>query len=524
VGLTFSVVTTPADRVAADLLAVPVAKGGVLTPGAATVDAALDGGLQAFLEEAGFEGNLGEALAVPTGGKLRARAALLVGVGDVDKLTLDDLRRASAAIARRATKAPTVATTLLDVASAFPRNDAAQALAEGFVLGAYQFLEYKGDGKPTKLANVTVIGDGASRLQEALTRGSVIADAVAWARDRVNTPAQAKPPAEMAAEARRLLRNRGVSVQVLDVPELERQRFGGVLGVGQGSDQKPRFLKLTYAPSGARGPALAFVGKGVVFDSGGLSLKTGAGMETMKCDMSGAAAVIGAMSALRDLDVKTRVTGYVPLVENMPSGHAIRPGDVLRIRNGKTVEVLNTDAEGRLILADALSVASEDKPAAVVDLATLTGACVVALGEKIAGLMGNDDAWIDQVRDAADRAGERVWPLPLPADYRRGIDSPVADIKNVGPREGGAITAGLFLQEFVDGVPWAHLDIAGPAFLSGDDGYLPKGGTGFGVRTLLELARTFKPPPAPRSSAPRARRANATKKTAAKKRARATKR
>jgi leucyl aminopeptidase len=285
-----------------------------------------------------------------------------------------------------------------------------------------------------------------------------------------------------------------VTVQVLDVAQLRQQRLGGVLGVGQGSEQAPRFLKLTYAPSGARGKPLAFVGKGVVFDSGGLSLKTGAGMETMKCDMSGAASVIGAMSALRDLGVKTKVTGYVPLVENMPSGTAIRPGDVLRIRNGKTVEVLNTDAEGRLILADALSLASEDKVAAVVDLATLTGACVVALGEKIAGLMGNDDAWIDQVRAAADRVGERVWPLPLPSDYRRGIDSSVADMKNVGPREGGALTAGIFLQEFVDGVPWAHLDIAGPAFLSSDDGYLPRGGTGFGVRTLLELAEHFEPP------------------------------
>ena len=274
-------------------------------------------------------------------------------------------------------------------------------------------------------------------------------------------------------------------------------KLGGVLGVGQGSDQGPRFLKLTYSPAGARGKPLAFVGKGVVFDSGGLSLKTGSGMETMKCDMSGGAAVVAAMSALKALGVKQRVYGYVPLVENMPSGHAIRPGDVLRIRNGKTVEVLNTDAEGRLILADALSLASEDKPAAVIDLATLTGACVVALGEKIAGVMGNDDEWIDQVRDAADRVGERVWPLPLPTDYRKGIESPIADIKNVGPREGGAITAGLFLQEFVaDDLPWVHLDIAGPAFLSGEDGYLPKGGTGFGVRTLLELASTFKPPAA----------------------------
>jgi leucyl aminopeptidase len=505
VGLTFTVTNTPPDRVAADLLAVPVAKppqatgarrggGPAFGPGADALDAAIGGGLDAFLEEAGFEGNLGDTLAVPTAGKLRARAALLVGVGELESLTLDGLRRAAAAVARRANKVATVATTLASVAPELGRTDAAQAVAEGMVLGSYQFLDYKGDGKPSKLAKVTIVGDGGRQVRAALTRGSLIADAVVWTRDLVNQPALAKPPAEVAAEARKLLRGRGVTVQVLDVAQLRQQRLGGVLGVGQGSHQTPRFLKLTYSPPGARGKALAFVGKGVVFDSGGLSLKTGAGMETMKCDMSGAAAVIGAMSALQELGVKTKVTGYVPLVENMPSGTAIRPGDVLRIRNGKTVEVLNTDAEGRLILADALSLASEDAPGAVVDLATLTGACVVALGEKIAGLMGNDDAWTGQVRAAADRVGERVWPLPLPTDYRRGIDSSVADMKNVGPREGGALTAGLFLQEFVDGLPWAHLDIAGPAFLSADDGYLPKGGTGFGVRTLLELAEHFQPP------------------------------
>jgi leucyl aminopeptidase len=511
VGLTFTVSNTPADRVVADMLAVPIGKrptggknaksakgakgsGPVFGPGADAIDAALGGGLAAFLDEAGFEGNLGETLAVPTAGKLRAKAALLVGVGDLDSLTLDGLRRAAAAVARRASKVASVATTLASAAPALGRADAAQALAEGMALGAYQFLDYKRDAKPTKLSKVTVVGEAGAGVRAALTRGSVIAEAVVWTRDLVNQPALAKPPTEVAAEARKLLRGRGVTVQVLDVAQLRQQRLGGVLGVGQGSEQAPRFLKLTYAPSGARGKPLAFVGKGVVFDSGGLSLKTGAGMETMKCDMSGAASVIGAMSALRDLGVKTKVTGYVPLVENMPSGTAIRPGDVLRIRNGKTVEVLNTDAEGRLILADALSLASEDKVAAVVDLATLTGACVVALGEKIAGLMGNDDAWIDQVRAAADRVGERVWPLPLPSDYRRGIDSSVADMKNVGPREGGALTAGIFLQEFVDGVPWAHLDIAGPAFLSSDDGYLPRGGTGFGVRTLLELAEHFEPP------------------------------
>jgi leucyl aminopeptidase len=275
--------------------------------------------------------------------------------------------------------------------------------------------------------------------------------------------------------------------------------MGGVLGVGQGSQRPPRFLKLEYTSRGAKS-TVAFVGKGVVFDSGGLSLKTASGMETMKTDMSGGAAVLAAMSALKDVGVKTRVLGYVPLVENMPSGTAIRPGDVLKIRNGKTVEVLNTDAEGRLILADALSLASEDKPDAIVDLATLTGACMVALGDKVAGAMTNNDGWSEQVRSAADRAGEPMWPLPLPPDYRKLLDSEVADLRNVSTGGyGGALTAGLFLQEFVaDGLPWVHLDIAGPARAGGDDGYIAKGGTGFGVRTLIELASTFSKPAKPK--------------------------
>jgi len=286
----------------------------------------------------------------------------------------------------------------------------------------------------------------------------------------------------------------GLKVQVLSGAQLEKARLGGVIGVGKGSERPPRFVKISYEPAGAK-TTLALVGKGVVFDSGGLSIKTAGGMETMKTDMSGAAAVIAAMSALRDLGVKTRVIGYVPLVENMPSGNAMRPGDVLRMRNGKTVEVLNTDAEGRLILADALSLASEDKPDAIVDIATLTGAVTVALGEKIAGLMGTDDAWSDQVRAAAERVGERAWPLPLPDDYRKLLDSEVADLRNIGTGGGGgSITAGLFLKEFVAGAPWVHLDVAGTARAGADDGYISRGGTGYGVRTFIELADTFKKP------------------------------
>jgi leucyl aminopeptidase len=494
VSFSFTVANTAPDRVVAELLAVPIGKGGTFGPGAEAVDAALGGGLASFITETGFDGKLGETLAVPAG-QLRAKAAILVGIGEPDALTLDGVRRAAAAVARRASKAASVATTLSSAGPQLAPADAAQAVAEGFVLGAYQYLEYKRDATPSKLAKVTVIDAGGATTRRGVARGVAVAEAVIWARDMVNTPAKEKSPAEMAAAARRLLRGRGVTVQVLDVAQIKAQKLGGLLGVGQGSHQTPRFLKLTYFPAGSRGKSLAFVGKGVVFDSGGLSLKTGSGMETMKTDMAGGAAVIAAMSALSELGVKTRVTGYVPLVENMPSGTAIRPGDVLRIRNGKTVEVLNTDAEGRLILADALSLASEDKPAAVVDLATLTGACVVALGEKIAGLMGNDEEWSNQVQAAGDRVGEPLWPLPLPQEYRKQLESEVADLRNIGTGSyGGALTAGLFLHEFVDGVPWVHLDIAGPARAGADDGYLVKGGTGFGVRTLLELARTFEVP------------------------------
>jgi leucyl aminopeptidase len=407
------------------------------------------------------------------------------------------VRRAAAAIARRAAKVRAVATTLLDAAPDLDRQDVAQAIAEGVSLGGYQYLTYKSDAKPSKLRRVVVLGKGGAKVDAALERGAAVSAAVAWARDLVNTPSGEKSPAAFARAAQTLLRDKNVKVEVLDVPALKKAKLGGVLGVGQGSNQTPRLVKMTYSPPGAKGK-VALVGKGVVFDSGGLSLKTASGMETMKTDMSGAAAVIGAMSALKDLGVKTKVVAFTPLVENMPSGTAIRPGDVLKIRNGKTVEVLNTDAEGRLILADGLVLAAEEKPDAIVDLATLTGACVVALGEKIAGLMTSDDAWGEQVRTAADNAGESVWPLPLPDEYNALIESEIADLKNIGSGGyGGALTAGLFLAAFVGDVPWVHLDIAGPARASKDDGLAVRGGTGFGVRTLLRLLSDYEKPTAP---------------------------
>lgn len=494
--LTLGTSTTAVDSVKVDLLAVPVFADRRLGPGADVVDRALDGALAEFMAETGFEGKRGETLPVPTQGRLGAKAVVLVGVGEQDRIDAEALRRAGAAVARRATKVARVATTLLDAApESLDPEAAAQALAEGVRLGAYQFLGYKSDANPSKLSKVTVLlGRANAKVRDALARGARVAEAVAWARDLVNEPAAAKSPDDIAKLARGMARTSGLKVTVLSGEQLVRERLGGVLGVGQGSARPPRFVRLAYEPARPQG-TIAFVGKGVVFDSGGLSIKPATGMETMKTDMSGAAAVLAAMSALRDLGVRVRVLGYVPLVENMPSGTAIRPGDVLRIRNGKTVEVLNTDAEGRLILADALSMATEAKPAAIVDLATLTGACMVALGDKVAGLMGNHEGWVAQVRDAAGRAGESVWPLPLPDEYRKLLDSEIADVRNIGTSSyGGALTAGIFLKEFVADVPWAHLDIAGPARANGDDGHVTKGGTGFGVRTLIELARTFEKP------------------------------
>jgi leucyl aminopeptidase len=321
-------------------------------------------------------------------------------------------------------------------------------------------------------------------LTRAVAAGQTRAAATNLARDLSNEPANAMHPVDLAAAARRLLAGKGVTVKVKDERELAKEGFGGIVGVGQGAEHPPRLVELRYRPARATGEVV-LVGKGITFDSGGLSLKPADSMKTMKTDMSGAAAVVGTMSALADLDVKVAVTGYLAAAENMPSGRATRPGDVLTMKNGTTVEVLNTDAEGRLVMADALALGAAARPDAIVDVATLTGACVVALGPRYTGLMGNDEALATELLEAAADAGEPTWRLPLPPEYHKELESDVADLKNVGDRYGGALTAGLFLQEFVDGRPWAHLDIAGPARTEADDGYLVKGSTGVATRTLL---------------------------------------
>ena len=371
--------------------------------------------------------------------------------------------------------------------------DTVHAVVEGTALGVYRF-GYKSTKSDDRLARVTLVGSTAAGVRSAVERATAVVDGVTLARDLVNEPGGSLTPPKFANRVRRMARDRGLTIKVLDEAAIRRARLGGLLGVNRGSTQPPRFVELTYTPKGRpRGP-LALVGKGLTFDAGGLSIKTGQGMMDMKMDMGGAAAVVGAMSVLPAVAPRCRVRAYLPMTDNMLGGDATRPGDVLTLRNGKTIEVLDTDAEGRLVLAAALSLASEAKPDAIVDLATLTGACMVALGPRIAGLMGRGDGFLEQVEAASSRTGERVWRLPLPVDYRSMVDSSVADMKNIGGSYGGTLTAGLILSEFVaDGIPWAHLDIAGPAFADGDDGEVVTGGTGVGVRRLVDLICAFTP-------------------------------
>jgi leucyl aminopeptidase len=447
-----------------------------------------------YLRQRGFEGKKGqtESLLADDGTTIVA-----VGMGPPAQVSADVFRDAGAALARAVPKARRVATTLLDAAGSLDVGVAAQALAEGVALAAYDFTAYKSSATPSVIDRVLLVGASADALAGA-GRGARAAEAVCLARDLINEPALEMNPRRLASAASEACEAGGVSIDVWDEKRIQQERLGGLLGVSLGSAEPPRLLDMRYAPEDGAAASVTLVGKGITFDSGGLSLKTADGMMTMKTDMSGAAAVIAAMSALRDLGVPVNVRGIVPATENMPGGRAIRPGDVLRFRNGKTAEVLNTDAEGRLVLADGLALAAEERPDAIVDLATLTGACMVALGPSIAGVMGNDEGLVGRVTAASQRAGEQTWPLPLPAFYRRHIDSEIADMKNIGLAggRGGALVAGLFLKEFVGDVPWAHLDIAGPARSEADEGWLRKGGTGFGVRTLLELLGSFAVSPA----------------------------
>ncbi|MEJ8644657.1 leucyl aminopeptidase [Streptomyces sp. MS1.HAVA.3] len=496
--------TAGAATLRADALVVGVAKGPegpVVAAGAEAVDKAYDGKLAGVLDALGASGAEGEITKLPAPAGLKVPVVLAVGLGSVpekdESFDEEVLRRAAGAAARalHGTK---------KAAFALPLDDASAvtAVAEGALLGAYAFTAYQGGERKTAngnkhggpelpLAEVVLLGAKPRDKEHkaAAERATVVATEVNVARDLVNTPPNDLTPEAFAAVASATAKENGIKVQVLDEKALIKGGYGGIMGVGKGSENPPRLVKLSYTHAKAE-KTLAFVGKGITYDSGGISLKPAGHNETMKCDMAGAAAVFAAVVAAAKLGLQVNVTGWLALAENMPSGSATKPGDVLRMYSGKTVEVLNTDAEGRLVLGDALTKASEDNPDAIVDVATLTGAMVLALGNRMFAVMGNDDAFRTSVHEIAEEVGEASWPMPLPADLRKAMDSPTADIANMGERMGGGLAAGLFLQEFVgEGITWAHLDIAGPAFHEGAPfGYTPKGGTGSAVRTLVRLA------------------------------------
>jgi leucyl aminopeptidase len=492
---TYSLRKGAADKTKADAVVVGVArtdKGLVVAPGGEAVESAYGRKFAPLLATIGFSGKAGEVVKLPTAGTLKSPLLVLVGLGDRTKLTTEGVRRAAGAAARSISNAASVALAL-------PAHDAehVRAVAEGYLLGTYSFTRFKTSTSPDGPGEVVILSDAARDKDTiaALADAQTVTAATRLARDWVNTPPGDFTPeifADTVSATKKDRKAGKVTVKVLDEKMLAADGCGGLIGVGRGSANPPRLVQLSYKPRGAKAH-LALVGKGITYDSGGLSIKPGASMMTMKCDMAGAAAVVAATFAIAELELPIAVTAFAPMAENMVSGDATRPGDVLTIYGGRTVEVLNTDAEGRLVLADALVKATEQKPDFVVDVATLTGACVVALGERVAGLLGNDEELGARVKAASERAGEAFWPLPITDEMTEKVrnNSKVADLaQHNTERWGGTLYAAAFLQEFVDGLPWAHLDIAGPAFNDkGAHGYTPNGGTGFAVATLVELAR-----------------------------------
>ena len=444
-------------------------------------------GLADLARQLGGSAKTGRTALVPGPNGLRV---VVVGLGPID-VTPEEVRRATGAAVRLVAELAATGPQTVTISLETTEPQVIKGAAEGALLGAYSYRpatpEAAGVGQV-----VLVSPNKRADAKQALDLATVTAKAVITARDWVNTPANRLYPESFAESARTLARDAKVTAEVWDEKALEKEGFGGILAVGGGSERKPRLVKLSYAPRGARFH-LALIGKGITFDTGGLNLKPGDGMYTMKTDMAGAAAVLAAVLAIAELGLRIRVTAWAAMAENMPSGASYRPSDVLTMYGGKTVENGNSDAEGRIVMADALARGSQEQPNLVLDVATLTGACMVALGHRVAGLMARDDATADLVLDAAEAAGEQFWQLPIPADARPKLDSLVADIKSTGDRYGGALTAAAFLSEFVPAeIPWAHLDIAGPAFNDGKPyDYTPSGGTGVAVRTLIALAHSL---------------------------------
>lgn len=500
----FTTKITDVTKVEADVLTVFSWQGKKdeleLSPEAEVIDASLGGILKEALALEEFAPAVGKTFVVHSHGRIPGKRVLLVGIGDPSHLTIEALQTAAAAAARRARdgKARTLAFALpARILDAVGSVEAARAVAVGAALGAYRFTKHKtakeGKEVPLEETILLVAANKLDRVQKGVSVGEVISRGVLYARDLVNEPPSITTPTYLSSIARTLVKgHKNMSATVYGKSELEKLGMGGLLAISRGSEEEPKFITLSYKTNATK--TIALVGKGITFDTGGLSLKPPEAMETMKMDMAGAATILAIFSVLPVIAPKVNVVGLISATENMPGPRAVKPGDVVSAMNGKTMEILNTDAEGRVVLADALSYAvSRVKPDVMIDIATLTGACVVALGEEVAGLFASDDSLAESLVAAAKKSGEPIWRMPLVENYRELLKSSVADVKNIGGgRWGGAITGALFLQEFTSPtIPWAHLDIAGPAFAEKDSALSPRGGTGFAVHTLLSYLLSF---------------------------------
>lgn len=463
---------------------------GELSGAAKAIDKALSGAVSEAVKNKEFSGKLNQTLALHTQGKLPARRVMLVGLGKKEEFSLDCIRQASSRAAQAAREFGVKRITSVAHGagvSKITHGESAQAVVEGTILGLYQYTKYKTEKEERKkLEELSIIESEEGRLTEmesAAKVAQVLAEAQNFVRDVTNSPGNEITPRALGEIAKKLAKEHRLRCAVLGRKEMEKLKMGALLGVARGSAQEPRFIVLEY--NGGK-DTLVLVGKAITFDSGGISIKPSEKMEQMKYDKAGGVAVLGAIKAASELKLPLRVVGLIPATENLPSGTALKPGDILTAMSGKTIEIISTDAEGRLILADALSYAAQYKPKAVVDLATLTGACVIALGSVVSGMIGNDEKLKEKIRAAGEKSGERVWELPLYKEYSEQIKSEVADMKNVGNREAGAITAAAFLSKFVE-LPWVHLDIAGTAYSEKDKPYAPKGASGVGVRLLANF-------------------------------------
>jgi len=472
---------------------------GVMTPGGAAgvVDKALDSHISDIIRDIPDCGKYGKTTVVHTFGAIGAKRILLLGMGKESEITLDKVRALMAAAMRAAKKvhSQTVATIIHRASDKLEACQAVQAVTEGAVMGLYQFTYYKTTKNDNPEIKKLVLIEADTSQADAIAKGAQIgrsiAESVNFARDLINHPAQYMTPTKMASHAKEIAEQYGFELSILEKEDMQQKGMGALLAVAQGSAEPAKLIVLKYQGDPASQETIAFVGKGITFDSGGISIKPSQKMDEMKGDMAGAAAVLGAMRAIGQLKPQVNIIAVVPCTENMPSGNAFRPGDILTSMSGKTIEVLSTDAEGRLILADAVTYAKQLGATKIIDLATLTGACVIGLGTVYSGVLTNNQQWCQTIIAAAQQIGEKMWELPNDDEYLEQIKSSIADLKNTGGRPGGTITAGLFIGQFAENTPWVHIDIAGTADTDKDKGYNRKGGTGVGVRTLIQLAATL---------------------------------